>query len=297
MASLSIAIKEGEPKPSVKLVWQILLGEANIVIMSDFAIIVICISSIVIAYFVFNIIKSGRHANMKANIKDGTIEFGNDKISTEKNIDKQNKIVSNAFESPKELQTLTNKNNDEIVNYYNNNFKYDDKITSLTVYKEYSNIISQSTLEVQSRIVSYIARNHILNKNKSEFESYLKEKRIEIIDIYNVALFNSSIESIKKLQLENICNFYYMIILDNIKDTYKSIYDNHKEQALKRKEFLKNLKNIKPQDRLKSYDVFIHNNFTETAIRDSEIVLDNLKHLQKFLLGIFHDNLKYNGVR
>ena len=263
--------------------------------MSDFAIIVICISSIVIAYFVFNIIKSGRHANMKANIKDGTIEFGNDKISTEKNIDKQNKIVSNAFESPKELQTLTNKNNDEIINYYNNNFKYDDKITSLTVYKEYSNIISQSTLEVQSRIVSYIARNHILNKNKSEFESYLKEKRIEIIDIYNVALFNSSIESIKKLQLENICNFYYMIILDNIKDTYKSIYDNHKEQALKRKEFLKNLKNIKPQDRLKSYDVFIHNNFTETAIRDSEIVLDNLKHLQKFLLGIFHDNLKYNG--
>ena len=263
--------------------------------MSDFAIIVICISSIVIAYFVFNIIKSGRHANMKANIKDGTIEFGNDKISTEKNIDKQNKIVSNAFESPKELQTLTNKNNDEIINYYNNNFKYDDKITSLTVYKEYSNIISQSTLEVQSRIVSYIARNHILNKNKSEFESYLKEKRIEIIDIYNVALFNSSIESIKKLQLENICNFYYMIILDNIKDIYKSIYDNHKVQAIKRKEFLKNLKNIKPQDRLKSYDVFIHNNFTETAIKDSEIVLDNLKHLQKFLLGIFHDNLKYNG--
>ncbi|ASJ21495.1 hypothetical protein [Brachyspira hampsonii] len=273
--------------------------------MSDFAIIVICISSIVIAYFVFNIIKSGRHANMKADVKNGTIEFGNntdneknkEKIKEEKYIQKQNNIINNAFESPKELPTLTNKNNDDIINYYNSsNFKYDDKITSLTVYKEYSNIISQSTLEVQSIIISYIAKNHILNKNKTEFESYLKQKRIEIIDIYNTALFNSSIESIKKLQLENICNFYYMIILDNIKDTYKSIYDNHKEQALKRKDFLKNLKNIKPQDRLKSYDVFIHNNFTETAIRDSEIVLDNLKHLQKFLLGIFHDNLKYNGV-
>ncbi|ADG71505.1 hypothetical protein [Brachyspira murdochii] len=264
--------------------------------MSDFAIVFICISSMVIAYFVFNIIKSGRHANMKANIKDGTIEFGNDKIITEKSIDKQNKIVSNAFESPKELSALSNKNNNEIINYYNN-LKYDDKITSLTVYKEYSNIISQSTLEVQSKIISYIARNHILNKNKSEFESYLKEKRIEIIDIYNSALFNSSIESIKKLQLENICNFYYMIILDNIKNTYKSIYNNHKVQYIKRRDFIKNLKNIKPSDRLKSYDVFINNNFTETAIRDSEIVLDNLKHLQKFLLGIFHDNLKYNGVR
>ena len=274
--------------------------------MTDFAIIVICISSIVISYFVFNIIKSGRHANMKANIKDGTIEFGNntnnekvnEKIKEENYIQKQNNIVHNAFDNAKELETLQNKNNDEILNYYNSDkFIYDDKITSLTVYKEYSNIISQSTLEVQSKIIAYIARNHIINKDKVEFETYVKEKRIEIIDIYNVSLFNSNIESIKKLRLENICNFYYMIILDNIKDTYKSIYNNHKVQYIKRKEFLNNLKNIKPEDRLKSYDVFIHNNFTETAIRDSEIVLDNLKHLQKFLLGIFHDNLKYNGVK
>ena len=274
--------------------------------MSDFAIIVICISSIVISYFVFNIIKSGRHANMKANVKDGTIEFGNntnnekvnEKIKEENYIQKQNNIVHNAFDNAKELETLQNKNNDEILNYYNNDkFIYDDKITSLTVYKEYSNIISQSTLEVQSKIMGYIARNHIINKDKVEFETYVKEKRIEIIDIYNVSLFNSNIESIKKLRLENICNFYYMIILDNIKDTYKSIYNNHKVQYIKRKEFLNNLKNIKPSDRLKSYDVFIHNNFTETAIRDSEIVLDNLKHLQKFLLGVFHDNLKYNGVK
>lgn len=273
--------------------------------MSDFAIIVICISSIVISYFVFNIIKSGRHANMKANVKDGTIEFGNntnnekvnEKIKEENYIQKQNNIVHNAFDNAKELETLQNKNNDEILNYYNSDkFIYDDKITSLTVYKEYSNIISQSTLEVQSKIMGYIARNHIINKDKVEFETYVKEKRIEIIDIYDTALFNSNIESIQKLRLENICNFYYMIILDNIKDTYKSIYNNHKVQYIKRKEFLNNLKNIKPSDRLKSYDVFINNNFTETAIKDSEIVLENLKHLQKFLLGIFHDNLKYNGA-
>ncbi|MEI0447890.1 hypothetical protein R4J03_12650 [Brachyspira intermedia] len=263
--------------------------------MSDFAVIFICISSIVIAYFVFNIIKSGRTANMKANVKDGTIEFGS---SSKDENTKQENYIKNAFDVPKEIKTLENKNNSEILNHYSNdNFKYDDKITSLTVYKEYSNIISQSTLEVQSKIISYIAKNHILNKDKVEFENYLKQKRIEIIDIYNVALFQSNIESIKKLQLENICNFYYMIILDNIKDIYKSIYNNHKVQAIKRKEFLKNLKNIKPQDRLKSYDVFIHNNFTETAIKDSEIVLENLKYLQKFLLGIFHDNLKYNGAK
>ncbi|MEI0510878.1 hypothetical protein R4K93_14980, partial [Brachyspira intermedia] len=168
--------------------------------MSDFAVIFICISSMVIAYFVFNIIKSGRHANMKANVKDGTIEFGNggkdENIKQDNYIQKQNNIVHNAFDNPKELRTLENKNNSEILNHYSNdNFKYDDKITSLTVYKEYSNIISQSTLEVQSKIISYIAKNHILNKDKVEFENYLKQKRIEIIDIYNAALFQSNIES------------------------------------------------------------------------------------------------------
>ena len=77
--------------------------------MTDFAIIVICISSIVISYFVFNIIKSGRNANLKANIKDGTIEFGNntnnekvnEKIKEENYIQKQNNIVHNAFDNAK----------------------------------------------------------------------------------------------------------------------------------------------------------------------------------------------------
>ncbi len=267
------------------------------------SIIGICITILIIGKWVKDLILHNKQAKLKANIKDGTIEFGNDKVSAEKPIESQNKIVSNAFESPKELAVLESKNNSEILAYYHgdnkdeNKFKYDDKITSLTVYKEYSSIISQSTLKVQSQIISYIAHNHILNKNKAEFEKYVKEKRIEIIDIYNTSLSKSDIVSIKKLALENICNFYYMIILDKVKDIYKSIYNNHKAQYEKRKDFLKNLKNIPAADRLKSYDVFIYNNFTETTIKDSEIVLENLEYLQKFLLGIFHDNLKYNGVR
>ncbi|WP_028331204.1 hypothetical protein [Brachyspira alvinipulli] len=267
-------------------------------ILTALSIIGICTTILIIGKWVKELIMHNKQANLKANLKDGTIEFGNDKTNIEKPIENQNKIVSNAFEAPKELDVLESKSNTEILDYYNsNNFKYDDKITSLTVYKEYSSIISQSTLKVQSQIISYIAHNHILNKNKSEFEKYVKEKRIEIIGIYNTSLSKSDIISIKKLGLENICNFYYMIILDKLKDIYKSIYNNHKIQYDKRNEFVKNLKNIPAKDRLKSYDVFINNNFTETTIKDSEIVLENLEYLQKFLLGIFHDNLKYNGVR
>lgn len=268
------------------------------------SIIGICITILIIGKWVKDLILHNKQAKLKANIKDGTIEFGNDKVSAEKPIESQNKIVSNAFESPKELAVLESKNNSEILAYYHgdnkkdeNNFKYDEKITSLTVYKEYSSIISQSTLKVQSQIISYIAHNHILDKDKEQLREYVKAKRIEIINIYNDSLSKSNIISINKLGLENICNFYYMIILDKIEDIYKSIYNNHQAQYSKRKSFMKNLKNIPAADRLKSYDVFINNNFTETTIKDSEIVLENLEYLQKFLLGIFHDNLKYNGVR
>ncbi|OEJ13847.1 hypothetical protein BFL38_03635 [Brachyspira hampsonii] len=268
------------------------------------SIIGICITILIIGKWVKDLILHNKQAKLKANIKDGTIEFGNDKVNAEKTIENQNKIVSNAFESPKELAVLESKNNSEILAYYHgdnekeeNKFKYDEKITSLTVYKEYSSIISQSTLKVQSQIISYIVHNHILDKDKAELREYIKAKRIEIINIYNDALSKSSIMSINKLGLENICNFYYMIILDKIEDIYKSIYNNHQAQYDKRKAFMKNLKNIPSADRLKSYDVFINNNFTETTIKDSEIVLENLEYLQKFLLGIFHDNLKYNGVR
>ncbi|PCG18911.1 hypothetical protein [Brachyspira sp. G79] len=272
--------------------------------LTALSIIGICITILIIGKWVKDLILHNKQAKLKANIKDGTIEFGNDKVNTEKTIENQNKIVSNAFESPKELAVLESKNNSEILAYYHgdnkkdeNNFKYDEKITSLTVYKEYSSIISQSTLKVQSQIISYIVHNHILDKDKAELREYIKAKRIEIINIYNDALSKSSIMSINKLGLENICNFYYMIILDKIEDIYKSIYNNHQAQYDKRKAFMKNLKNIPSADRLKSYDVFINNNFTETTIKDSEIVLENLEYLQKFLLGIFHDNLKYNGVR
>lgn len=272
-------------------------------ILTAFSIIIACITILIIGNWVRELIINNKQAKVKANLKTGELEFGNDKIISEKTIEKQNNLVSNAFKSPKELDVLGAKNNSEILAYYHgdnengNRFQYDNNITSLTVYKEYSNIISQSTLKVQSKIISYIARNHILNKDKSEFEEYVKEKRIEIINIYNTALSKSDIESIRRLGLENICNFYYMIILDNLKEIYKSIYNNHKVQYDKRNNFLRNLKNLPAKDRLKSYDVFINNNFTETTIKDSEIVLESLEYLQKFLLGIFHDSIKYNGIR
>lgn len=261
--------------------------------MSELTIIVITLSALIAVFLVVRVIEKGKHINAKANIKDGTIEIGSPQ-KIENNIEKQNKVVDNAFNTPYELSVLESKNNNEILTHYKN-VKYDDSITKLIVYREYSNIVSQSTIKVFSNIISYIARNHILSKNAIEYEEYVKKKRAEIIDIYDKALAESDIESISNLDVNKISGYYYVVILDMIKDFYLSIYNNHKEQENKRKEFLKNLKNIEAKNRLKSYEVFITNNFTETTIKDADILLESLDYLQKFLLGIFHDNLKYNG--
>lgn len=269
--------------------------------MSDFSVIFICISAMVIAYFVFNIIKSGKAANMKANVKDGTIEFGSIKEKEKELIKKENTLVDESFKEPAELSYLLNKDDGMILDYYKTK-KLDNKITSLTVYKEYSNIISQSTLEVQSMIISYIAKNHILEKSPAEFEEYIKEKIRQIRDVYNSNLFSSSIESIKKLKIETICGFYQVTLINLIKDIYNSVYKNHTGQEDLRAKYLEGLLkggeagDLNRRELLQNYNSCIISNFTETVVNDSKIVLENIKYMQSFLLGIFHDALKQRGV-
>ena len=90
-------------------------------ILTALSIIGICTTILIIGKWVKELIMHNKQANLKANLKDGTIEFGNNKANIEKPIENQNKIVSNAFESPKELAVLESKNNNEIPNN-----KFDD---------------------------------------------------------------------------------------------------------------------------------------------------------------------------
>lgn len=255
--------------------------------MSELSIIIrtalICIAVVSSIYFVYKIIATGKQANVKADLKNKVIEFGN--------MSSQTNIIDNSFNKDKEINKLRDKNNNEILDFYKKK-QYDDDITRLTIYIEYSKIISRTIIDVFSIVISYIAKNHILSKDKSEFDLYVKEKRLLIIEMFDKSLSNSSIDCIKKLSINKVCNFYYMIVLDLIKDMYCSIYENHKIQAEKKKEFFSNLKNIAKEDRFKSYDVFIRNNHTETNIKDAGIVKDSMEYLLNFLLGLFHDMIE-----
>lgn len=255
--------------------------------MSEFSIVLLSVLGCVALFIIYKIIMSGKQVKGKIDLKNKTIEMHN----INDTVNKENSIVDNSFIEAKELIKLKDKDNKQILEYYKKT-DYNDDITKLIVYIEYSKIISRTIIDVFSLVISYIAKNHILSKDKNEFNIYVKEKRIIIIDMFNVALSKSSIDSIKKLSIDKVCNLYYIIVLDNIKDMYESIYDNHLIQADKRKKFLNNLKNIDAKDRFKSYDLFIRNNHTETTIKDAEIVKEHTEYLLTFLLGLFHDMIE-----
>lgn len=265
----------------------------------DWTVFVICFTSVIVLLIIYLIVKENKkhrkegertETTAKVDWKNGSFEIGN---KTSDNLQKQNQIVEKSFNTQSELEKLEGKSNKQILEYYKKK-DYNDTITRLVVYIEYSKIISRTIIDVFGLVISYIAKNHILSKDKNEFNTYVKEKKIIIISMFDTALSKSSIESIQKLSIDKVCNFYYIIVLDNIKDMYDSVYENHLLQADKRKKFLSNLKNIEAKNRFKSYDDFIRNNYTETATKDAEIVKEHTEYLLNLLLGLFHDMIEKN---
>lgn len=270
--------------------------------MSD--IIVICITLIIAIGGIVFLVERGRKFKLKVDAQNKTLDLSSDidekkdspKTSLHNNVVKQNELVSNTFNISKEINALQGKTDTQIIEYYNN-INYNDYITKLEIYKEYSQIVMQSTIEVFTTIISYIAANHILNKNSIEYENYIIDRRIYLISIYNDNLKQADNPAISSLTINKICGFYEANLYSIIRDFYLGIYTNHSKQADKRHTFVKNLSNLEPKDRLRSFEVFASNNFTETTIKDAEIVKKSLQYIQSFLLGIFHDRIKENGLK
>lgn len=270
--------------------------------MSD--IVVICITIIITIGGIVFLVERGRKFKLKVDAQNKTLDLSshidekkdNPKPPLYNNLKKQNEIVSNTFNESKEINALEGKAGLQIAEYYNN-ISYNDYITRLEIYKEYSQIVMKSTVEVFVTIISYIAANHILNKNSIEYENYIIDRRLYLISIYDDNLKQADNPAISSLTINKICGFYEANLYSIIRDFYLGIYTNHLEQENKRRSFIKNLSNLEPKDRLRSFDVFASNNFTETTIKDAAIVKESLQYIQSFLLGIFHDRVKENGLR
>lgn len=270
--------------------------------MSD--IVVICITIIVVISGIVFLVERGRKFKLKMDIQNKTLDLSSHidekkespKTSLHNNLEKQNKIISDTFSESGEISALQGKTGTEIKEYYNN-INYNDYITKLEIYKEYSQIVMRSTIEVFITIISYIAANHILNKSGIEYENYIIDRRLYLISIYNDNFKQADNPAISSLTINKICGFYEANLYSIIRDFYLGIYTNHSEQADKRRAFVKNLSNLEPKDRLKSFEVFTSNNFTETTIKDAAIVKESLQYIQSFLLGIFHDRVKENGLK
>ena len=216
--------------------------------MSDFAIIVICISSIVISYFVFNIIKSGRHANMKANVKDGTIEFGNNTNIERsiKNVKEVKKEILNSDEINEE-KLLNNLNikvpTEKEFNYQEAIKKYQAEIYSLknkyiskTIYIAFLYIVLNWEVYTRTIFRKVIYKNGISKYEGHKYSEY-KQKYIDnIILTFNQLLQKSEIKSIKNKELQIILNTNMLLfnmelnrIFDDIKNRHIDAENNRKK--------------------------------------------------------------------
>ena len=276
--------------------------------MSDFAIIVICISSIVISYFVFNVIKSGRHANMKANVKDGTIEFGNNTNSSIKNVKEVKKEILNSdiMDEEKLLNNLNIKvptekefNYQEAIKKYQAEiYNLKNKYISKTIYIAFLYIVLNWEVYTRKIFRKVIYKNGISKYEGHKYSEY-KQKYIDnIILTFNQLLQKSEIKSIKNKELQIILNTNMLLfnmelnrIFDDIKNRHIDAENNRKKINLSltennfgsREIFENELENIK--------------DFNE-ALREIEdsILNKDIKELKDFILGNFLSMLK-NNVR
>ena len=274
--------------------------------MSDFAIIVICISSIVIAYFVFNIIKSGRHANMKANIKDGTIEFGNNANSSIQNVKEVKKEILNS-DVTNEEKLLNNLNikvpTEKEYNYKEAIKKYKAEIYNLknkyitkTIYIAFLYIVLNWEVYTRRVFRKVIYKNGISKYDGHKYSEY-KQKYIDnIVLAFNQLLQKSEIKSLKNKDIQIILNTNMLLFNMELNRIFDDIKNRHIDAENNRKKI--NLSLI--ENKTDSRDILKNeleniNDFNE-ALREIEdsILNKDIKELKEFILGSFLNMLKNN---
>lgn len=232
--------------------------------------------------------KNGETVETTAKIGKNGFEISN-KISD--NIQLQNQLVEKCFNEPYQLSSLDGKTDKDVLKHYKDT-NYNDRITRLLIYIEFSKIINYAVRKTQIKLINYCANNGISKKDKEGFKQYVKSKLTEIFDIFNNHLLDSEIDSIKQLNIDKVCGYYKTIVQELLKNMYNDIYDNHLQEAVRRRAFFKQIHSIAKTEVFKRYDSFMEENRTLTSKKDAEVIEENMENLLNFLLGLFHDNLE-----
>lgn len=217
--------------------------------------------------------KSGGH--IEYDTKTGKILL---KRLTENNKDTQNNNAEHIENKAKELKQ----------------FKREDYITQLSIYKDFTFIINSATLKVFSDCILFLVKNKITQKSQLEYNSYATEKVKLFTSYYNESFKNSVNPALKKLDIKSILGYYNNISLSEFRTFYSNVYNNHLELDKKNKENLEMIKQKTETEELKLQllQASILNSYNELIYSDTQLLRDALNNFNNILLGLFYDSLK-----
>lgn len=217
--------------------------------------------------------KSGGH--IEYDTKTGKILL---KRLTENNKDTQNNNAEHIENKAKELKQ----------------FKREDYITQLSIYKDFTFIINSATLKVFSDCILFLVKNKITQKSQLEYNNYATEKVKLFTNYYNESFKNSVNPALQKLDIKSILGFYNNISLSEFRTFYSNVYNNHLELDKKNKENLEMIKQKTETEELKLQllQASILNSYNELIYSDTQLLRDALNNFNNILLGLFYDSLK-----
>ena len=240
----------------------------------DYTIIGICITAIIITFFIYMIIKDKKGGHLELDTKLGKILL---KTMNEHNHNNNNsnEIKEEDIKDKKEF----NKN---------------DYITELKIYKEYTYTINSASLKVFSDCIIFLVKNNITKKSQIEYNNYAQEKIKIFTNYYNEAFANSPNQYLKKINIRKVLGYYSNLTLSEFKTFYSNVYNNHLELDRKNKENIEIIKEKSADEDLQLVLLkeAILNSYNEIIYSDTQLLQESLNNFNNVLLNLFYEKLE-----
>ena len=235
--------------------------------------IVVCITLIIITFFVYMLFKDKRGGHVEFDMKTG-------------------KVLLKTLKNDNDAKDKDEPNEAEIEN--KKVFDKNDFITELKIYKDFNYIINNATLKVFSDCILFLVKNNITKKSQYEYNHYATEKIKLFTQYYDDSFVNSVNKYLRRVNIKRILGIYNHISKTEFKNFYMNVYDNHLELEKKNKENLEYL--IKKEEteavKLALLQASILNNYNEIIHSDTQLLHEALNNFNNILLNMFYDKLK-----
>lgn len=252
----------------------------------DYNIPIICLTIIIITTFIFILIKNSKSFQLEGDLQKKKISV------------KANDIVNYSELPTINLKTKINDidsyNEEQIINYYKS-FKPSNEVATLEVYKEYTRIVNECNLRILPEIALFLYKNNITHLKDNEYIKYVEEKISYFCSIYDDAFSKSFNNFIHSLKLKEVLGVYYYTFDYCIRNFYLLILAEHKSNESDRKNYFKELSDLKKNKQLinsKQVIETLYKMMYDNIYKDNQLLMKIIIDYNNLLLGIFHDKVK-----